>query len=199
MAPVSRYHFSFLFTFFSAHPQAYFYTAGWFCYCHLYFQISKNTERTQISTLALAMHFLKNRAALHVFSRMKQKPGIYLPKFYQAVWILISVSSSDLCPHPGSSASTFSSREDRPSFMKSPHLTNFGFIYRQHISPKLVPFSWSVNQTQIEKWVAFCQVNSRSDQQLLVIPTQPGHQRKRIKKGRIALWFTEHDEWFVLD
>lgn len=53
-----------------------FYIVGRFCYCHLSFQTSKNTERSQISALALAMHCPNNGAGFHFFSKMNQKAGV---------------------------------------------------------------------------------------------------------------------------
>lgn len=79
--------------------------------------------------------------------------------------------------------------------MRSPYLPNFGFIYRRITSLKLVPFSYSVNQTWTDKQVAFFQVTSRADQQHSVIPTESENKQKWIKKGRTVLQFTEHDEY----
>lgn len=126
MAPVSRHCSPFVFTWASVHPQApHFYIIGQFCYCHLSFQTSKNTERSQISTLTLAMHCPSNGAGFRFFSRMNQKPGILGRYLNSTRQYEVSVLNSDLSPHLGSSASTFSNREDRLSFMKSPYLPNW--------------------------------------------------------------------------
>lgn len=102
MAPLSRCGFPFVFTW-----------ASCFYYCHLSFQISKNT-RTQkdLKSQPLAMHSPSNGTGFYFFSRMNQKPSIW-GRYLNLIRFCADPSLHSVLIYPGQLSFTFSNGEYR--------------------------------------------------------------------------------------